>query len=265
MRFDTYELYYLDTYDEEAADLANDLGIEQDDPYFDEDIATHLDADYVIDTGLKVAVIVHDIDTHEVELAMLQPGSPQAPEWYSPEDAANVVAELGRILVALDDKTVKIVDPQDPAFALKRRASFQAEDMTTATVAMLQDSQDNALYTTFCIEFRPNMNSDFTFPVAIFAFDPRVGKLSGHLLIDDNPFAPPTFNRAQKKIVARRINDILESIHTVMHEERTISPFKNLGPQFRSEGLPSMEAVDTHHAIDQALEYLEQWWDERAS
>ena len=33
MRFDTYELYYLDTYDEEAADLADDLGIEQDDPY----------------------------------------------------------------------------------------------------------------------------------------------------------------------------------------------------------------------------------------
>ena len=41
MRFDTYELYYLDTYDEEAADLADDLGIEHDDPYFDEDIACH--------------------------------------------------------------------------------------------------------------------------------------------------------------------------------------------------------------------------------
>ncbi|SIS53937.1 hypothetical protein SAMN05444817_1128 [Corynebacterium appendicis CIP 107643] len=27
MRFDTYELYYLDTYDEEAVDLADDLGI----------------------------------------------------------------------------------------------------------------------------------------------------------------------------------------------------------------------------------------------
>lgn len=265
MRFDTYELYYLDTYDEEVADLADDLGIEDDDPYFDEDIARHLDADYVIDTGLKVAVIVHDIDTHEVELAMLQPGSPQAPEWYTPEDAANVVAELGRILVALDEKTVKIVDPQDPAFALKRRASFQAEDMSTATLAMLQNSQDNALYTTFCIEFRPNMNSDFTFPVAVFAFDPRVGKLSGHMLIDDSPFAPPTFNRAQKKIVARRINDILESIHAAMHEDRTISPFTNLGPQFRSEALPSMEAVDTHHAIDQAIEYLQRYYAQRAS
>ena len=265
MRFDTYELYYLDTYDDEAADLADDLGIEQDDPYFDEDIAIHLDADYVIVTGLIVAVFVHDIDTHEVELAMLQPGSPQAPEWYTQEDAANVVAELGRILVALDDKTVKITEPQDPAFALKRRASFEAEDMTTATVAMLQDSQDNALYTTFCIEFRPNMNSDFTFPVAVFAFDPRVSSLSGHMLIDDNPFAPPTFNRAQKKIVARRINDILESIHAAMHEDRTISPFKNLGPQFRSEGLPSMEAVDTHHAIDQAIAYLKRYYGEQAS
>ena len=125
--------------------------------------------------------------------------------------------------------------------------------------------RDNALYTTFCIEFRPNVNADLTFPVAVFAFDPRVGRLSGHMLIDDNPFAPPSFNRAQKKIVARRINEILESIHAAMREERMISPFKNLGPQFRSEGLPSFEAVDTHHAIDQALEYLEGWWAERAS
>ena len=163
------------------------------------------------------------------------------------------------------DKSVKVTEPQDPAFALKRCAAFQAEDMSTATLAMVQDSQDNALYTTFCIEFRPNINSDLTFPVAVFAFDPRGGRLSGHLLIDDNPFAPPTFNRAQKKIVARRINEILESIHAAMREERIISPFRNLGPQFRSEGLPSFEAVDTHHAIDQAVEYLERWWAERAS
>ena len=259
MTFATYELYYLDTYDQEAADLIDDFDYDED------EIAYELDSDYVIDNGLRVCVIVHDLDTHEVELAMLQPGSPQAPGWYTGEDAANVVAELGRILVALDDKTVKITEPQDPAFALKRGAAFQAEDMSTATLAMVQDSQDNALYTTFCIEFRPSVNADLTFPVAVFAFDPRVGRLSGHMLIDDNPFAPPSFNRAQKKIVARRINEILESIHAAMREERMISPFKNLGPQFRSEGLPSFEAVDTHHAIDQALEYLEGWWAERAS
>lgn len=259
MTFATYELYYLDTYDQDAADLIDDFD------YDEEDIAYELDSDYVINNGLRVCVIVHDLDTQEVELAMLQPGSPKAPGWYTGEDAANVVAELGRILVALDDKTVKITEPQDPAFALKRCAAFQAEDMSTATLAMVQDSQDNALYTTFCIEFRPNINSDLTFPVAVFAFDPRGGRLSGHLLIDDNPFAPPTFNRAQKKIVARRINEILESIHAAMREERTISPFRNLGPQFRSEGLPSFEAVDTHHAIDQAVEYLERWWAERAS
>lgn len=259
MRFATYELYYLDTYDQEAADLIDDFDYDED------DITYELDRDYIIDTGEKVAVIIHDLDSHEVELAMMEPGGPQAPAWYTAEDAANVVAELGRVLVARDDKTIEIVEPQNPAFALKRRAAFEAEDMTTATLAMLQDSQDNALYTTFCIEFRPNLNSDFTFPVAVFAFDPRVGRLSGHMLIDDNPFAPPTFNRAQKKMVANRLNDILQSIHNAMHAERTISPFKNLGPQFRSEGLPSVEAVDTHHAIDQALEYLERWWAERAS
>ena len=255
MTFTTYELYYLDTYDQEAADLIEDFDYDED------DVAYELDSEYVIDNGVRVCVIVHDLRTHEVEIAMLQPGSPQAPGWYSAEDAAYVAAELGRVLVAEDDSTVQVVEPQDPAFALKRGATFQAEDMSTATLAMVQDSQDSALYTTFCIEFRPNLASDFTFPVAVFAFDPRVGRLSGHMLIDDNPFAPPTFNRAQKHLVARRMNDILASIHA----ERTISPFTNLGPQFRSEGLPSVEAVDTHHAIDQALEYLQRWWAERAS
>ena len=259
MTFTTYELYYLDTYDQEAADLIEDFDYDED------DVAYELDSEYVIENGVRVCVIVHDLRTHEVEIAMLQPGSPQAPGWYSAEDAAYVAAELGRVLVADDDSTVQVVEPQDPAFALKRGAAFQAEDMSTATLAMVQDSQDSALYTTFCIEFRPNLASDFTFPVAVFAFDPRVGRLSGHMLIDDNPFAPPTFNRAQKHLVARRMNDILASIHAAMHVERTISPFTNLGPQFRSEGLPSVEAVDTHHAIDQALEYLQRWWAERAS
>lgn len=94
MRFDTYELYYLDTYDDEAADLADGLGLEQDDPYFDEDIARHLDADYVIDTGLRVAVIVHDIDSHEVELspaARRRPSGtrPKTPRTWSPSSAAS--------------------------------------------------------------------------------------------------------------------------------------------------------------------------------
>ena len=265
MTFATYELYYLDTYDEEVADLVDQLELDEEDLYFEDEIALHLDRDYILEEGLRVAVIVHDLHTHEVELAMLQPGSLQAPDWYTVEDAAKVVAELRRVLVPVDEKTVRIHDPQDPAFALKRCATFEAEDMTTATLAMMQDSQDSALYTTFCIEFRPNMSADFSFPVAVFAFDPRVGRLSGHMLIDDNPFAPPTFNRAQKKMVARRINTILESIHAAMQEDRMISPFKNLGPQFRSEGLPSFEAVDTHHAIDQAVAYLERYYAERAS
>ena len=265
MAFATYELYYLDTYDEEVADLIDQFELDEDDVWFEDEVARYLDRDYVIGEGLRVAVIVHDLNTHEVELAMLQPGGPHAPGWYTAEDAANVVAELRRVLVPVDEKTVRIHEPQDPAFALKRCAAFEAEDMTTATLAMVQDSQDNALYTTFCIEFRPNMSADVSFPVAVFAFDPRVGRLSGHMLIDDNPFAPPTFNRAQKKMVARRINEIMESIHTAMREERMISPFKNLGPQFRSEGLPSFEAVDTHHAIDQAVAYLTRYYAERAS
>ena len=50
MRFDTYELYYLDTYDQEAADLIEDFGYDED------DVACELDSEYVIDNGVRVCV-----------------------------------------------------------------------------------------------------------------------------------------------------------------------------------------------------------------
>lgn len=265
MTFATYELYYLDSYDDHVADVVDDFDLDRDDPGFEEEVAWHIDAEYVIDYGVKAAVIVHDLDTHEVEVALVQPGSPHAPEWYTDEDVLAAATELQCMLVALDDHTVRIVEPQDPAFALKRCSAFQAESLSTATVAMIQDSQDNAFYTVFCIEFRPNLMSDFSFPVAVFAFDPRIGRITGHMLLDDNPFAPPTFNRKQRKIVERRLAELLQEVQVAAATGSETSPFKNLGPQFRSEGLPTVEAVDTHHAIDQSIEYLKRYYAERAS
>ena len=86
MTFATYELYYLDSYDDHVADVVDDFDLDRDDPGFEEEVAWHIDAEYVIDYGVKAAVIVHDLDTHEVEVALVQPGSPHAPEWYTDED-----------------------------------------------------------------------------------------------------------------------------------------------------------------------------------
>ena len=102
MTFTTYELYYLDTYDQEAADLIEDFDYDED------DVAYELDSEYVIDNGVRVCVIVHDLRTHEVEIAMLQPGSPQAPGWYSAEDAAYIMKNASKVIV-VPGKIVNIV------------------------------------------------------------------------------------------------------------------------------------------------------------
>lgn len=241
MAFATYEFFYLDSYDE-------------DDVSFDDD--------FVIDNGIRVAVIVHDTDTGEVEVALMQPGAVGAPAWYTTEDAANAAAELQGVLVAHDDGTLSVLPTQDPAYALRQGTPFTAEDLTTATAMMVGDSQDNALYIAFCIEFRPNMMSDFAFPVAVFAFDPREGRIKAHVLLEDNPFAPPTFNRAQKKMVLRKLTEIADRVNNAPpmgSPGKPVSPFTNLGPQFRSEMLPSVEAVSTDHAIAQSMDYLERF------
>lgn len=246
MAFATYELFYLDSYDED------DVGF---------------DDDFVIDNGIRVAVIVHDTDTGEVEVALMQPGAVGAPAWYTTEDAANAAAELQRVLVSHGDGTISVLPTQDPAYALRQGLPFAAEDLTTATAMMVGDSQDNALYIAFCIEFRPNMMSEFAFPVAVFAVDPRDRRLSAHVLLEDNPFAPPTFNRAQKKMVLRKLTEIMDRITNAPpmgSPGKPVSPFTNLGPQFRSEMLPSVEAVSTDHAIAQSMDYLERFIDQQA-
>lgn len=251
MAFAAYELYYCNLYDDYLADLTEDFADTYDCDEYEAELeaAMCLDAQFVIDNGIKVATIIHDPATQQVDLALLTPGASAAPDWYTAEDAANTAAEVQRVLGASPDGTLLVHEPQDPAFALRERARFDARDLGTATEMMLGDSQDQALYGAFAIEFRPNLKSDFAFPVAVFAFDPREGRLSGRMLIDDNPFAPIGFTNQQKKIVARRLENIVAS-----------RVFKDLGPQFRSEALPPVIAVDTHHAINQSLEYLREYW-----
>lgn len=266
MTFTAYELFYLDSYDDEVHELVCDCCYDEDDLVF-EDIAWHIDADYVIDHGIRVAVIVHDTDNDEVDIALMQPGAVGAPAWYTLEDAANAAAELQRVLVAHEDGTISVTQTQDPAYALRTGTPFTAEDLTTATAMMVGNSQDNAWYVTFCIEFQPNMKSDFAFPVAVFAFDPREGRLKAHALLEDNPFAPPTFNRAQKKMVLRKLTEIIDRVNNappIGSPGKPVSPFTNLGPQFRSEMLPSVEAVSTDHAIAQSMDYLERFIKEQA-
>lgn len=265
MAFRAYELYYLDSYDEEVDDLVTMYDYDEDDYSFDDDIRWHIDDDYIIENGLRVAILIHDPDTHEIDCALLQPDNPRAPDWYGVEEMANVMAEVQRIMVAHDDYTVSIVPPQDPAFALTAPRVFPAEDLTAATVMMLGDSQDNAWYSAFCIEFTPNLKSDESFPVAVFVYDPRDNCLVSKSFTGINPFAPETFNRRQRRIVERKLDEIFAAIDSSKTATHPVSPFTNLGPQFRASRLPSVEAVGPDHALLQTIERLLDWWQEQAA
>lgn len=244
MAFRAYELYYLDSYDE-------------DDFSFDDD--------YIIENGLRVAVIVHNPDTEEIDCAILQPEHHNAPDWYGIEEQANVIAEIQRIMVANHDHTLTILPPQDPAFALKPPRVFPAEDLTSATAIMLGDSLDNAWYSAFCIEFTPNLKSDESFPVAVFVYDPRDNRLVSERFADINPFAPDTINRRQRKMIERKLDEIFAAIDYSKTATHPVSPFTNLGPQFCASKLPSVEAAGPQHALFQVLENLAQWWLEHAA
>lgn len=213
----------------------------------------------------RVAVIVHDQVTQEIDVALPTPGTPSAPAWMEYEDLERVVEQLSVIVEAGDDKTIQFNEPDDPAFTLRESSPFEAKDLSEATYTFTNDAGETMLFQAFAIEFRPNLKSPSAFPVAVFAVDPRVGRLVGHVYGPENPFAPRGYNRKQQKLVGKHLDGIFEKIAKARLTGQVVSPFKNMGPQLRSEGLPAVEAVDIHHALDQAVSFLERYYSQRAS
>lgn len=198
-----------------------------------------------------------------VQLALVKPDSPQAPEWFDDGDAAAVANAMVLVVKVTDQKTVEICDPKLPNFRLERGTKFEAEDPSTATIAIMDAGP--SLFTAFTVEYQPNLKDPATFPVAVFVFDPRIGRLVSEVYGWENPFAPQTYNRLHQKVVQRRLEELFESVDRARRDGRAISPFKNMGPQFRSEKLPTIEADDIHDALDQAVQYVHAYYAVEAS
>ena len=196
--------------------------------------------------GERAAIIVHDTTEQEIDLAM-----PPQPDWMDADDAERLVRQIGYIVQANEDRTIAIREPDDPDFELRRGTPFEAESLSTATYAIANDSGETKLFTAFTIEFRPNLRSPKTFPVAVFAFDPRAGRLVSHVYGPENPHAPRDYNRRQQKLVGRHLDNIFRQIAMARMGGQVVSPFKNMGPQFRSEGLPSICHLYTSDAADE--------------
>lgn len=198
-----------------------------------------------------------------VQVALMQPDSPQAPAWFDDDDAAVVADAMVLVVKATSHKTVEIRDPELPNFRLEHGTKFEAEDPSTATVAVMDAGP--RLFTAFTVEYQPNLKDPTTFPVAVFAFDPRIGRLVSEVYGWENPFAPKSYNRLHQKVVQRRLEKLFDSIDRARREGRSISPFTNMGPQFRSEKMPTIEADDIHDALDQAVLYVHAYYADEAS
>lgn len=258
MQFQTYRLYY-------ETEIFDPVAFE------DAFAATgdHEDADpgdCYRDVSACVAVIVANLpeggEEQEVQLMMLRPSSLRAPEWYGPEEAELVAREIGRIIHTGEDGTVEIRDPQDPSFDLEVGAVVRARDFDEACLMAMDDIRPARPFGAFTIEYTPP-GADSSFPVGLFIIDPLEGRMLGEPFGTKNQFAPPGFTRSERRMVDRRFATLTKKIESLRGSGgRTQLVRMNLarlmGPQFRTEGLPTITAADIEEAKQQAIWCLEQ-------
>lgn len=266
MAYATYRLYYeTEVFDEHSYYDALEM--------LDDDTEGGVNPDdFYVEESFCAAIIVIDLDPapgeeQGVQVAVKPAGGPYVPEWYGDAEAELVHRELGHVLHARDDKTVVIRHPQDPPLGLEAGAVVHAEDFTAATLMAMdhnETDQESRLFPAFCIEFQPDPRVD-PFPIAVFVLDPVDGYLAGGDFGPYNPFAPRSFNRAQRRYVDRQLalfTRKLTKLAALGPEGglKRVRAREIMGPRFRTEGLPSMVATDVHEAMNQASVYLSEYW-----
>lgn len=226
----------------------------------------YYDSIYADEGGLKVATLILDTRTYEMDVMFIEPGGKQAPDWFDEHDLELVVDQIREMLQPTPDGAVEVLEPEGPEFHLVHGPVFQAESLTTARHMCFDFGPElTNLYQAFTVEFRPNVKRPGTFPVAVFVANPREGRIRGHIYGEDNPFAPVGTTRQQHRIIARRLHDLLDTVARGGSPDAPVSPFKNMGPQFRSEALPTVEGRDIGDALDRAVAMLEEWGATEAS
>lgn len=228
--------------------------------YYDRPSADFDDNGDCYDGDVKVATIVVDTKTYEVDLMVIEPDGPQAPDWFGASDLERVIDQIQDMLVATDDNTIEVRAPEEPGFRMVTGPVIQAESLTTARHMCVDftPSMPN-LYQAFTVEFRPNLTKPSTFPVAVFAVDPRALRIVAHVYGHANPHAPASLSRQQRKLIDRRVAELIRAVEVGGTADKPLSPFKNMGPQFRSEALPTAEGYDIHEALDNAVAMVDAW------
>lgn len=140
MKFKTYRLHY----DTEVFDVDAFLeAYEWLDEGFDEDeLASH---DCFREDSLCVGVIVVNVpegdEEVEAQVSMRRPESPNAPDWYGPDEALLVGRELRRMIRDDGNGGIEILPPHDPCLDLEEGDIVRACSFSEATLmAMGEDA-----------------------------------------------------------------------------------------------------------------------------
>lgn len=269
MAYATYRLYYeTEVFDQDAFDAA--YAEFKQDPGVDLDSAEDTDQlnedDFYREESVCVAVIVVELTDPgvepELQVCFMQPGSPQAPEWYGMEEAARAAEQLGHVIVPREDKTFEFRQPEDPSFDLEVGTTIEAEGFNEATLMSMDAGTPERLFGAFYIEYRPNKGGE-PFPVAVFIIDALEGRMVGGDFGPQNPYAPPSFSRAERRMVARRLMALIKKFEELQasgperKEVMSFNPARFMGPQFRTMRLPSVEAADVDAAVQEAVSLLD--------
>lgn len=261
------ELFYYHGYDEEIEDLWHEYlecYADHDDPEdpdsydlafadlfhpeFEDFAADYVDRDFVLDNGLRVAFLLFDPASEQIEVNVLSPESPDAPAWYTAGVYASVLNQVTRLSHPNPDGTLFSYVPEDPAFATRRSLGWTLEEYDK--VLRTKPQNHAPAYDAYVVEFRPNTKSQFAFPVAVLCLD-QDGTVHSAGFEEHNPYAPASIGKKQRANIARRLETLLHS--------------GELGGQFSVEPLPAVTAANPRHALDKAMAYLEEWAERNAS
>lgn len=270
MAYRTYRLYY-DTeiecefcYDRDFYETDLDDQNDQDDP--PEEECPECEWGYV-DVSVCAAVIVvgmagqNEGQNEEVQIAIMRPGSPNAPAWYGDYEADLVAEQVAAIVHAREDGTIHVAHPEDPSFELEEGAIVEAEGFNTATLMAMDGDVPTRVFGAFYIEYCPGGDTE-PFPVAVFVIDALEGRLMGSDWGSNNPFAPRSYTRAQRRVVERRLKALNKKLLALVSGPKpetphALNPARIMGPQFRTLGLPSVDAADITEATYRAIADLE--------
>lgn len=199
------------------------------DDYFDFDCDEHCQGDcdvcemrYDDPFGLEwnedsypVGVMVPDPDTGDTLIAMINENNPVAPDFYNGTVEQVILNSVLDFFHAADGADKDADYYLGTEISLVENPTVEADDAESAIPRLMEThvltplGLQTMVYETFTLDFRTNIRSEQHFPIGIFSYCAQTGELSANLFNEGNPFEPATLRRAQRKLIARQLEEFM--------------------------------------------------------